>query len=47
MGTQNNRLNETALLRTQNMFKLMGTKLFTIYAKIVLLNLWIYIVLLP
>ena len=30
MGTQKNRLNETVLLSTQNMFKLMGKKIFTI-----------------
>ena len=30
MGTQKNRLNETVLLSTQNMLKLMGKKIFTI-----------------
>ena len=30
LGTQKNRLNETVLLSTQNMLKLMGKKLFTI-----------------
>ena len=31
MGTQKNRLNEMVLLSTQNMFKLMGKKIFTIF----------------
>ena len=30
MGTQKNRLNETVLLSTQNIFKLMGKKIITI-----------------
>ena len=30
MGTQKNRLNETVLLSTQNMFKLVGKKTITI-----------------
>ena len=30
MGAQKNRLNETVLLSTQNMLKLMGKKIFTI-----------------
>ena len=39
MGTQKNRLNETVLLSSQNMFKLMGKKFFLqFYAEIYCLS---------
>ena len=42
LGTQKNRLNETVLLSTQNMFKLMGKKLISILcSKFSYLNLWL------
>ena len=40
-GTQKNRLDETVLLITQNMFKLMGKKIITILCLNLLLN-WPY-----
>ena len=40
VGTQKNRLQETVLSRTQNMFKLMGKKIITILSH--LLN-WTYV----
>ena len=33
VGTQKNRLNETVLLSAQNMLKLVGKKIITIYAQ--------------
>ena len=42
VGTQKNRLNETVLLSTQNMFKLMGKKIMTILCSKVLL-IWMYV----
>ena len=42
MGTQKNRLDETVLLSTINMFKLMDKKIITILRKLFLLN-WPYV----